>query len=168
MGMDSFIAAIRHRSRLTGLLMLAGIASVFSVGASASADAGEPEKKNHASVLIGGTHIPDADHTAFTLGIDLEHEITHRFGVGLVVEYAFDPIDATSLFGVVDIHLGHGFVLQAGPGVEWVEHETYAVGRIGVFYEIEVGEFILAPSISYDISEAEDSIVFGTAIGTKF
>ena len=112
--------------------------------------------------------MPDSDYTAFTLGVDLEHEITHHFGIGLVVEHAFEEVDATSLFGVVDIHLGHGFVVQAGPGVEWIDGESYAAGRVGVFYEIDLEEIILAPSISYDISEAEDSIVFGVAIGAKF
>ena len=149
-------------------IVLAGFIGALSFAASAAAESEGHNKKNHASVLIGGTYVPDADHTAFTLGLDLEHEITHRFGVGLVVEYAFEPIDATSLFAVVDVHLARGVVLQMGPGVEWVEHETYAVGRIGLFYEVEIGEFVVAPSVSYGISEGEDSLVFGAAIGTKF
>ena len=128
----------------------------------------EKHRKNHAAVFIGGTHVPEADHTGFTLGIDLEHEITKRFGVGLVVEHAFQAVDATSVFGVVDIHLGHGFLVQVGPGVEWVDGEAFAAGRFGLFYEIHVGDFIVSPSISYDISGAEDSIVFGTGFGTKF
>ena len=146
-----------------------GLAFFFSATPVHAEDGHERQKKNHASVFLGGTNIPDADHTAFTLGIDLEHELTHRFGVGLVFEHAFDPIDATSLYAVLDIHLGNGFVLQTGPGVEWVDDETYATGRVGLFYEFEVQEgLILAPSVSYDISEAEDSIVFGVSVGTKF
>ena len=144
------------------------VASMAMLSSSAFANDSEKHRKNHAAVFIGGTHVPEADHTGFTLGIDLEHEITKRFGVGLVVEHAFQAVDATSVFGVVDIHLGHGFLIQVGPGVEWVDGEAFAAGRFGLFYEIHVGDFIVSPSISYDISGAEDSIVFGTGFGTKF
>ncbi len=162
-------AIVMALSVMTGIEFSA-LSSVYASSESQEHHAEKPEKhkKNHVSLLLAGTTVPDANHTGFTLGIDLEHEITHRFGVGLVVEHAFDPVDATSVFGVIDVHLGQGFVLQVGPGVEWVDDETLFVGRIGLFYEIELGEIVIAPSISYDLSEAEDSIVFGTAIGTKF
>lgn len=161
----------KKRTQKLATTCLALISTIFLSATSANAEAehGSHGKKNHASIFIGGTNVPEEDHSAFTIGIDLEHELTHRFGVGLVAEHAFDPIDATSLFAVLDIHLGGGFVLQTGPGLEWVDDETYAAGRVGLFYELEIqDDLIVAPTVSYDISEGEDSIVFGVAIGTKF
>ena len=132
----------------------------------------ETHKKNHISIITGATHVPEEDLTAFTIGLDFERELTENIGVGFVVERALGELEATSIFAVTDIHLGQGFVIQAGPGLEFVNSETLAVGRIGLFYEIDIesqfGDIILAPSFSYDISEAEDSLVFGLAFGTKF
>jgi len=132
-----------------------------------------PEKPHHLSVVIGGTNIPSANETAFTLGIDYEYRVNRRLGLGFVVEQAFDDIDATTLLAVADIHLWRGLALQVGPGVEFLdegeEHETFAIGRIGALYEIEFGEgYTISPQFHYDISSGEDAIVFGVAIGRAF
>lgn len=153
--------------RVLLLAVLVGFAALPALGEEESGEEGV-HKKNHFSVIIGGTSVPRDDETVFTLGVDFERELTRRIGVGFVVEHAFGELDATSLFAVTDIHLGRGFVLQAGPGVEFLDDEAFAVGRLGLFYEFEVGEILLAPSLSYDISEIEDSIVFGLSAGIKF
>lgn len=140
----------------------------FAAPAAASEREGAHEKPNHLSLILGGTHLFGEEYTAFTVGLDYERELREHLGVGVVVEHAVEEIDATSVYGVVDIHLAHGFVIQTGPGVEWIDDHTLAVGRFGVFYEAEAGGLIIAPSVSYDVSEAEDSLVFGLAIGTKF
>ena len=132
----------------------------------------KPHKRNHISIITGVTHVPNEDETALTIGIDYERELTDNIGVGFVVEHALGELDATSIFAVMDIHIGKGFVIQAGPGLEFIDDETLNVGRVGLFYEIDLessfGDLIVAPSFSYDISEEEDSLVFGLAFGTKF
>lgn len=138
------------------------------VGLSNAASAQEFERRNHLSVTYGFTSIPETDETAFTQGIDFEHEVTERLGLGVVLEHAFGDIESTSLLAVADIHLGRGFVLQVGPGVEWINEETLALARVGMFYEIELGALTIAPGINYDVNEEEGAIVGGIAIGTRF
>jgi hypothetical protein len=131
--------------------------------------AGEPERRHHLSVVIGGTHIPDVDETAFTLGLDYEYRLNQTLGLGFVAERAFGAIDSTTLLAVADIHIAGGFAIQTGPGVEFVRDESFFVTRIGALYEFEIGEaFTLSPQLHYDISTGEDAIVFGIAIGRAF
>ena len=133
----------------------------------------EEDRPHHLSVVVGGTNIPSADETAFTLGVDYEYRVNELIGVGAVVEYAFDDIDALTLLAVADVHLWRGLALQIGPGVEFVdegeETETFAIGRIGALYELEFGEgYTISPQVHYDISSGEDAIVFGVALGLAF
>ena len=127
------------------------------------------DRRHHFSALIGGSYIDAADETVFTLGIDYEYRVNRLLGVGFVAEQAFGDIDATTLLAVADIHVWRGLAFQIGPGVEFVDDETYAVGRFGALYEIELaGEITISPQIHYDFSEGEDAVVFGIAIGRAF
>ena len=127
------------------------------------------EKRHHLSIFTGGSYIDEADETVFTLGIDYEYRVNPLLGLGFVAEQAFGELDATTLIAVADIHLWKGFVVQVGPGIEFVDDETFAVGRIGALYEVEFEhEITLSPQIHYDISGGEDAIVFGLAVGKSF
>ncbi|MEO1406917.1 MAG: hypothetical protein AAFV54_10565 [Pseudomonadota bacterium] len=133
----------------------------------------EEDRRQHVSVVIGGTTIPSADETAFTIGVDYEYRLNRLIGVGAVVEHAVGGIDATTLLAVADIHIWKGLAVQVGPGVEFIDegedHETFAIGRIGALYEIEIAErFTIAPQAHYDISSGEDAFVFGVALGVGF
>ncbi|MEM7701299.1 MAG: hypothetical protein AAF251_05120 [Pseudomonadota bacterium] len=137
--------------------------------ASANGHDDESREPNHVSVLIGGTHVNDGDETAFTLGLDYEHRVTELLGLGFVIEHAFLEREATSILAVADIHVWRGFVIQVGPGVEFVGNEEYLLGRFGTLYELELGDhFTISPQIHYDFSEGEDAIVLGLAIGRNF
>jgi len=133
----------------------------------------EEEHPHHGSVVVAGTSVLSADETAFTLGVDYEYRVNELIGVGGVVEYAFGDIDALTLLAVADVHLWRGLAMQIGPGVEFVddgeETETFAIGRIGALYELEFGEgYTISPQFHYDISNGEDAIVFGVALGLAF
>ena len=133
----------------------------------------DEEKPHHLSLVLGGTHVNAADETAFTFGVDYEYRINELIGVGAVAEHAVGDIDATTLLAVADFHLWRGLALQVGPGVEFIdegeETETFAIGRVGVLYEVEFGEgFTVSPQFHYDISSGEDAIVFGLSFGRAF
>ncbi len=126
-------------------------------------------KRHHISTVIAGSYIDEADETVFTLGIDYEYRVSEFLGLGAVVEYAFGELDATTVLAVADLHLWRGLALQVGPGIEFVDDETFAIGRIGALYEHELpNEFTISPQLHYDISGGEDTIVFGIAIGRAF
>ena len=126
------------------------------------------EHRHHLSFLIGGTSVLQASHTGFTYGIDYEYVLTSRLGVGLIVERAEGDVDATSLFAVADIHVTDALVVQVGPGIEFEGGEEIAVGRFGAYYEFDAGPITISPTVSYDVSEKDDAIIFGILIGRKF
>lgn len=173
-GSESFIAPSSLDSGLRKVekLVLAAITVVFLLlGSPALADGHNDESHtlNHVSVLIGGTHIRDADETAFTIGLDYEHQVSEILGLGFVVEHAFADTQATTVLAVADVHVWQGLVIQTGPGVEFVDDEEYFVSRFGLLYEFELRDhFTLAPQVHYDVSEGEDAVVFGVAIGHSF
>lgn len=158
-------------SGLRGLPALVALA--WSVHAPAAAaddhEVEEAEPRHHLSLVVGATRLDATDETAFTLGADYEYRVNHTLGLGVVVEQAFDALDSTSVLAVADIHLWHGLALQTGPGIEFAEGEELALARLGVLYEFELGDhFTAAPQLHYDLSEGEDAMVFGVAIGRAF
>lgn len=152
---------------------------------------GEPSEPAHArtthlALLVGGSNVQDEGRSGATIGLDFELEVSHRVGVGFVVEHAGDEVDSTTALAVIDWHIVPGLVFQFGPGVEYerereVEaepgHGTFVrtrtvsslVGRAGLFYEIDIGgEWSVAPSISLDVTEQHETLVWGLAIGRRF
>jgi hypothetical protein len=138
----------------------------------------ESEKQNVLSMILAGTS--DADESAFTIGLDFEHRIHRYLGVGAVIEYATDDIDAVTLLGVADLHLWRGLAIQTGPGVEFVGEEEEENGRtttnnrrefvyrVGVVYEFDVGKFLVMPQVHYDYSTGADAVIYGLAFGFGF
>lgn len=127
------------------------------------------EGPHHLSVISGLTYVEEADETAYTLGIDYEYRVSDLLGVGFVAERAFGDVDATTLLAVADFHLTEGLAIQVGPGIEFAEGEEFAVGRLGVLYEFELGGgFTISPQAHYDLSELEDAFVFVIGVGRAF
>ena len=140
----------------------------------------------HLALLLGGSNVQGEGRHGGTFGVDLEYELTHRIGVGAVIEHAGDEVDSTTALAVVDWHIFPGFVFQFGPGVEYerereVEHEPghgtivrsrtepSLVGRVGFFYEYELGnEWSIAPSVNLDVTSRHETLVWGLAIGRRF
>ncbi|MEM9309938.1 MAG: hypothetical protein AAGA34_00705 [Pseudomonadota bacterium] len=133
------------------------------------ADPDHSERPHHLSILVAGTHIEAEDETAITLGVDYEYRVSEWLGLGFVAERAFGGIDSTSILAVADIHIWEGLAVQVGPGVEFVDEEERLIGRFGGLYEFELGKgFTLSPQLHYDLSEDQDAIVFGIAVGRAF
>jgi len=129
------------------------------------------ESPNHLSLFLGNTHLlvpGEGNEDGFTAGLDYEYRLSRVFGVGGVAEYASGALDATTLLVALDIHLYKGAVLQLGAGVEFIEGHTNELGRVGILYEFEFGEVTVSPQFHFDYTSAEDSLVFGFALGRNF
>ena len=125
------------------------------------------EQPHHLSVVIAGTHA--VDENAFTLGVDYEYRLSGFLGLGTVVEYAFEPFNATTLLAVADLHIWRGLAVQTGPGVVFVDGEELFVYRIGGVYEFEFDGFTVSPQVHYEATSSEaDAVVFGIALGHSF
>lgn len=125
------------------------------------------DEPHHISLLVGNT-VPDEESTAATIGVDYEYRVSDRTGLGGVVEYAGEDLDAITLLVVADIHLTPQFILQTGPGVEFVHSEQEAVIRLGALYEFLMDGYTVSPQLHYDWTSAEDSVVLALAIGWGF
>ena len=121
---------------------------------------------HHFSTILGSTI--DDEESAPTLGLDYEYRTNDIVGLGVVAEYAFEDIDATTLLGVADIHLTDEFVVQTGPGIEFIDDEEEAVYRLGMLYEFEEGGWTVSPQIHYDWTSGEDAVIIGLAFGLCF
>ena len=158
----------RRRVQLLWTVVM-GVLLAAALADRVAAQEAHAEKPHHISAVIGGTHIPHEDETAFTLGVDYEYRLNQTLGLGFVAEHAFGPVDSTTLLAVADIHIAGGFAIQTGPGVEFVNDESFFVARLGALYELELGEhFTVSPQLHYDYSGHDDAIVFAIAIGRAF
>ncbi|MEE4382438.1 MAG: hypothetical protein V2J02_10615 [Pseudomonadales bacterium] len=173
-----------HRKLLPGLLLFPTVLPVAAETVHGEISGEEHGRATHVALLVGGSNVRDEGRSGATIGLDFELELSHRFGVGIVVEHAGDEVDATTALAVIDWHIVPGLVFQVGPGVEYereVEMEpghgtvvrtrtlSNLVGRAGFFYEIEVGrEWSVAPSVSLDVTEDHETLVWGLAIGRRF
>ena len=118
-----------------------------------------------------GSGLLDTLLHAATIGLDYEYRVNRLLGVGVVGEYAFEPIESTTLLGVVDVHIWRGFAVQIGPGAV-VDHEGegYFVFRFGGLYEFELPHgYTVSPQMHFDeISGEADEFVYGIAFGKSF
>ncbi len=145
---------------------------VLMFSAYAIVQAEDFEKPHHLSLFMGGTHVLNEDHTGETFGVDYEYRVSKLLGVGFVAEHAFGEVDSTTLLAVADIHTPLGFILQIGPGVEIFDEDEEGnlfIFRVGGLYEFEFDAFTVSPQFHVDFADnADDSLVFGLAIGSHF
>ena len=140
------------------------------------------EHPHHVSALVAGTYVGEEegdDESAFTLGFDYEYRLNQRLGLGVVAERAFDPIEATTVLAVADIHLWQGLCVQVGPGVEVIDAEApperprpdddeLFVLRLGMLYELEFERFTFSPQLHFDKTDEAEAWVLGGAFGFAF
>lgn len=126
------------------------------------------EHPDHVALVLAGTTEEEEGEreTAATIGLDYEHRVNEFLGLGSVIgEYAFGDIDALTVLAVADLHIWRGFVIQTGPGIEYIDKELEGVYRVGAIYELEFGRYTVAPQVHYDATTGEDAVVFGVSFG---
>ena len=135
---------------------------------------GEEEERwkthpHHLSFLPAWTFAEDGE-SAFTIGLDYEYRVNSFLGLGGVVEYAFDPLDTTTILFVADLHLTNSLVIQTGPGFVIEEEENLFTYRIGLLYEFEFpNNLSFSPQVHYDIIDAvSNEWITALAFGWSF
>jgi len=159
------------KTSLDAALALAMLIPCFSANAETMDAKGHGEKHHgphHLSVLSAGTHVRGhGDYT--TLGIDYEYRISPSFGLGVVLERAFDGLDATTALAVTNFHLNDRWVMQLGSGYEHSHGDNIFAARVGVLYSFEFEGFTLAPQLHWNYLDAHDNaVVAGIALGFSF
>ena len=127
---------------------------------------------NHLSAVLAGTFVEG--ESAGTFGVDYEYRSSEFLGLGFVAERAFEPVNATTVLAVADLHIWRGLAVQTGPGVEWIDRddgeddETLFVFRLGALYEFEGNGYTVSPQLHLDFTREETSVVVALALGFNF
>jgi hypothetical protein len=68
------------------------------------------------------------------------------------------------------VHLGKGFAVLAGPGVELEKHQNFFIIRGGIEYELTVGHgWVFFPSVFYESKQGRfGACTLGFGIGRQF
>ena len=130
----------------------------------------EQEHHFHRNSLFGffGVSGEDRRERAGTLAIEYERRFNQRWGLAAGVERAFGDLDFTVFTVPVVFHTGK-WALFAGPGVEKPDdHGSEFLVRVGVSYEFEAGNWLLAPKFNVDFVDGDAVLVGGLAIGFGF
>lgn len=131
-------------------------------------EAGEEHKKWAATVFVGGTEVHDSWEP--TLGLELTYHINHYWSAFGLVERSERRKDTTLILAGVGLHPYKELVLLAGIGQKdpYEEHENAA--RLGVAYEIPLGNgWGMEPYLGVDFIEGHDEeVVAGFYFGRKF
>ena len=137
--------------------------------------------KNEIGLFLGGTDERGHD-TELTWGLDYKRRIAERWAVGVLFDYAGGELRNAILAPSVSYWppgVG-GLQLLAAPGVEFHqgrdggghgeakaggevdEDATYFLFRVGVAYDIHLGEsFGMAPTVNLDFVNSEEVWVYG-------
>lgn len=153
------------------VMLAASLLSVSAVNADSHAMPASTEgfhAPHHLSLLAADTHMRGhGDYS--TLGLDYEYRVSQLLGLGVVLEHAYDGLDATTALAVADVHLYKGLAMQLGPGVEIAHKHSIFVSRVGLLYEFEFDSFTLSPQMHWDYHEHhENALVAGIAMGLSF
>lgn len=164
---------------------------VLALAAASSAALGEEEGhgeagpvhhgrdfKNEAAVFLGATEEEGHD-SQFTWGFDYKRRVAERWAVGGLFDHAGGELRNSVLAGLVFFWPGLGNLqLLAGPGVEVHEgrggeghggevdeDETFFLFRLGIAYDIHIGEHLgLVPGLNLDLVDGEEIWVYGLAL----
>jgi hypothetical protein len=165
---------------------------LFSLQASAQHHQAAHHEEDHrgfrVAALIGHTLIPteSADAQVFipSWGLDVEYWFSSRWGLGLHNDIEIESFIILGPEGeeiervnplVMTLDLLYrpwgGLVLLAGPGIEIERDNNFQLFRLGVEYEIPIGNhFDLAPSIFYDqrLGDGYQTWNFALGVGKTF
>ncbi len=142
---------------------------------------------NEVAVFLGATKESGHD-TEFTWGLDYKRRIADRWAVGLIFDDAggdlrnsiiapsisyWPGLGNLQLLGAAGVEYHNGRSSdgheKADHGDEADEDETYFLVRLGVGYDIHLGEsFGLVPQVNLDFVNHEEVWVYGVAVTYGF
>lgn len=163
----------RHALALcaTGLASFTGLPAVASETTETTGHAETEHAEHHRNKIelgIANTHTEHGEN-AFTLAASYGYRFSDFASIGLLGEYAFDPLDIWVVGIPLKLYPGHGWVLTAMPGAEIHNGHEEALFRLGVGYEFEIeGGYSITPEFNVDYVDDEVEYVVGLTFGFGF
>ena len=100
-----------------------------------------------------------------TLGGNYEYQLEDEVGLGGFAEVTLSNRTAVVIGGAGFFHVGDRWVFLGGPGVEIIDGDADVIVRVGGWYEFEMDEFTLAPTLFIDLGDGDPAIVVGVTFG---
>ncbi len=124
--------------------------------------------RNKIELGIANTHTEHGEN-AFTLAASYNYRFSDFASIGVLGEYAFDPLDQWIVGLPLKFYPGKGWVLVAMPGAEFHNGHEEALFRLGVGYEFELeGGYSITPEFNADYVDDEIEYVIGLTFGFGF
>jgi len=150
-------------------------ASLFVLSSVATADAEEAGQSYHEhdrhkiELGISNTHTEHGEN-AFTMAASYNYRFSESASIGVLTEYAFDPLETWILGVPLKIYPGAGWVLTAMPAAEIHDSHSEPLFRLGVGYEFEIEgtNSSLSPEFNVDWVDDEVNFVIGLSLGFGF
>ncbi len=151
----------------TALFFTAGTAMASDEAEGGLHHESEEHQRNKVELGIANTHTEHGEN-AFTLAASYNYRFSKAASIGVLGEYAFDPLDQW-VFGLpLKFFPGQGWVLVAMPGVEIHGGHQKPLFRLGVGYEFEMDGYSITPEFNVDWVEDEVEYVIGVSVGFGF
>jgi len=150
-------------------VMAAGLVPAFAEGTKPP-EPGGTESPHIVEFFLGNTRAdtPTGDENALSVGTSYHYLINPTVSIGLLGEYASDPLDSWVVGAPVIFRVGEGWHLTAMPGLEREQGESEFLFRVGAGYEFELNGYSLKPEVSADFVDGDLAIVTGISIGLRF
>ena len=130
----------------------------------------EAEGQSVVELFIGNTRAEThfGDENALSVGLSYHRLLNPTVSVGVLGEYASDPLDSWVLGVPVIFRVGKGWQFTAMPGVEREHGKSEFLFRTGIGYEFELKGYSLKPEVSADFVDGDVAIVTGLSVGFRF
>ena len=162
------LASCAHRPPAPSPAVLELAASrdaAISIDASDLPEGVTEEERQAVNIFLGGA-IEEGDASGYGIGLDYEHPLTGRLGIGFFLEHVDGIERSLAAGGQLYWRTFKELVLVFGLGGERNDDEWTPIARFGVAYEFPFGDgYFVAPGVFYDIGENVDVIVYGLDIG---
>ena len=147
----------------------------------------QSERGFRIAAVLGHTYISndgmDGNIYIPSWGLDLDYWFNHTWGIGLhndvEIENFIVEKDNSEVIERVNplvftldalYHLGSGFVVSIGPGVELDQNESFFLARLGLEFEYDINENVyLMPTLFHDQRfNGYSTTSIGIGLGYKF
>jgi len=141
------------------LVALLSGGSVAAKDAETGHENGQGYHESTFGVFVGFATEGERDD-GLALGVEYEHRVNPRIGIGVLAEHTFGELDTWVLAAPLAFHSGP-WKLYAAPGLERIDGEGGFLVRLGAEYGFHRGEWEISPQVDIDFVDGEEVLVIG-------
>jgi hypothetical protein len=127
------------------------------------------EDYTHAMGLFLGGAFRRGDGGSFAVGVDYEYILNERWGIGAFADFNMGRSKAVVVGAAGYYKPMERLALVVGPGVEFEDHDSEFLVRLGGLYEFLLGDMVVSPTVYVDlINDNEPDLLLGLTFAWGF